>query len=386
VKALAALVASWAVTLWLLPWSDERVNDLFVFRTDAGWFLDGLLPYRDVQFEYPPLAALPIGLPGVFGTDASTYRWAFALMMLACAACVLFLVRALARRTGGDERLATAAVALAPLATGAMIRNHFDLLPVALLLAALLLILRQRTVLGFGVLGVAAMTKGFPIVVAPVAMAWAGRRAALRGAAALAAAVLLLAGAAVAVSPSGALDAIRYQTERPVQVESLPALAVRAIDAHATPVSSYRSDGLESPAGGTATAVFGALGVASVALLAVGAARRREPRTLVLASLGAVAAFATFGKVLSPQYLIWILPLGALALAWRRWALAGTIGAATLLTFVEFPSRYFELVAGRSLPLAIVTVRDCLLVAVVALALLEVMPLRRPATGLARST
>jgi Glycosyltransferase family 87 len=388
VRALAALTGSWAVTLWVMPWSDERVNDLFVFRTDAAWFLDGLLPYRNVLFEYPPLAALPIGLPGLAGTGASSYRWALALFMLACAACVLLLVRALARRTGGDERLALAAVALAPLLIGAMIRNHFDLLPVAMLLGALLLILRGGTVLGFGLLGLAAMTKGFPIVVAPVALAWVGGRDALRGAAALAAVVAVLAGAAVAISPSGALDAIRYQTDRPVQVESLPALAVRALDPHATPVSSYRSDGLESPAGNPATAAFAALGVAAVVLLTLGAARaRRDPRTVVLASLGAVAAFATFGKVLSPQYLVWILPLGALALAWRRWALAGAVGAATLLTFLEFPSRYFELVAGRTLPLAIVTLRDCLLVGVVALAVREVAPVRRRlAAGLARST
>src|SRR3954451_15233082 len=202
--------------------------------------------------------------------------------MLAGAACVLFLVRALARRTGGDERLATAAVAVAPLLTGAMIRNHFDLLPVALLLAALLLILRGRVVGGFAVLGAATMTKGFPLVAAPVALAWLGdRRAALRGAAALAAVVLVLAAVAVAVSPSGALDAIRYQTDRPVQIESLPALAVRAVDPDATPVASYRSDGLESPAGGAITAAFAALGVAAVALLTLGAARaRRDPRTL----------------------------------------------------------------------------------------------------------
>jgi Glycosyltransferase family 87 len=387
VKPLAALAGSWAVTLWVMPWSDERVNDLFVFRTDAGWFLDGMLPYRDVLFEYPPLAAVPIGLPGVAGTDASTYRWAFALLMLGLAACVLLLVRALARRTGGDERLAVAAVALAPLVTGAMIRNHFDLLPVALLLAALALIARERAVAGFAVLGAAAMTKGFPLVVAPVALAWLRGRAALRGAVALGAVMVVLVAAAVALSPSGALDAIRYQTDRPVQVESLPALAVRAVDPNAPPVSSYRSDGLDSPAGGPFTAAFAALGLAAVALLSVGAARSgRDPRTLVLASLGAVAAFATFGKVLSPQYLVWVLPLGALALAWRKWALAGAVGAATFLTFLEFPSRYFELVAGRPLPLAIVALRDCVLVAVVALALREVVPLRNPAAGLARST
>jgi hypothetical protein len=240
-----------------------------------------------------------------------------------------------------------------------------------------LLILRGRVVGGFAILGLATMTKGFPIVVAPVALAWLGdRRAAFRGAAAFAAVVAVFAGAAVAISPSGALDAIRYQTDRPVQVESLPALAVRAVDPHAVPVSSYRSDGLESPAGAPFTAAFAALGAAAVALLAVGAARNRDPRSLVIGSLGAVAAFATFGKVLSPQYLVWVLPLGALALSWRRWALAGAVGAATLLTFVEFPPRYFDLVADRPFPLAIVTLRDLVLVGVSA----------RLAIGLARST
>jgi hypothetical protein len=386
VKALAALAGSWAVTLWVMPWSDERVSDVFVFRTDASWFLDGLLPYRNVLFEYPPLAALPIGLPGLAGTDASTYRLAFALLMLACAACVLLLVRALARRTGGDELLAVAGVALAPLVTGAMIRNHFDLLPVALLLAALVLLLERRAVAGFTVLGLAAMTKGFPIVVAPVALAWVGGRAAVRGAIALVAVVAVLSAAAVAISPSGSLDAIRYQTDRPVQVESLPALVVRAVDPRAKAVSSYRSDGLVSPAGGPAAAGFAALGLGAIGLLSLGAARGRDPRTLVLASLGAVAAFATFGKVVSPQYLVWVLPLGALALAWRRWALAGAVAAATFLTFLEFPSRYFELVADRPLPVAIVAARDCLLVAVVALVIREVVPVRNPAARFARST
>jgi hypothetical protein len=389
----AALIGSWALTLWVMPWSDERVNDLFVYRSYADLFLDGLLPYRDVPFEYPPLAAPAIGLPGLAGTGADTYRWTFALLMLALAFCVLLLVRALARRTGADERLAIAAVALAPLVTGAMIRTHFDLLPVVLVLAALVLILRDRPVAGFAVLGAATMTKGFPLVVSPVALAWliarGERRAALRSVCAFAAVVALLAGVSVALSPSGALDAVRYQTERPVQIESLPSFGVRAIErlggANAVPVSSYKSDGLDHPAGDALALISAAFGLAFVALFAVAAARRPDDRTLVLASLGAVAAFAAFGKVLSPQYLIWVLPLGALALAWRMDALAAAVAAATLLTLVEFPSRYFDLVDGDALPVAVVAVRDAVLVVAVALAARAAAPVRRPARAVARS-
>jgi hypothetical protein len=371
----------------VFPFSDERVNDLFVYRSYAHEFLAGVLPYRDIPFEYPPLAAGAIALPGVPGTGEDAYRWTFALCMLALAFCVLLLVRALARRTGGTEWLAMAAVAAAPLFTGAMIRTHFDLLPVALTLAALLLVLSGRAVGGFALLGVATMTKGFPLVVAPVALAWlvarGERRAALRGISALAAVIALFAGLSVAASPSGALDALRYQTDRPVQIESLPALGVRLVDelggSNAVPVASYRSDGLEHPAGDALAGISTGLGVVAVGLLAFGAARRRDPRALVLASLGAVAAFAVFGKVLSPQYLVWTLPLGALALAWRRWALAAAVGGATLLTFVEFPARYFDLRDGAGFPLAVVSARDLLLVAVVALTVRELLPGSRPA-------
>jgi uncharacterized membrane protein len=388
--AIGALLGSWALTLWAMPWSDERITDLFIYKMDAHWFLDGRLPYQSVPFEYPPLAALPLWAAGLPGTGFSTYRGAFAVLMLALAVCVLLLVGALARRTGGNDRLALAAVALAPLVTGALIRNHFDLLPVAMLLAALLLLISGRTYSSMAVLGVATMTKGFPLVIAPVALAWlvarGERREAVRGAAALAAVIVAFAGATVALSPSGALHSLRYQTSRPVQIESLPSLVVRAVDPDARTRESYRSHGLVSPANGIVAAACAALGVAVVALLSMGAARARDPRSLVLASLAAVTAFAAFGKVLSPQYLIWVLPLGALALSWRRWTLAAAVGAATLLTFLEFPSHYFRLVSGHSYPLVLVALRDVVLLGVIGLAIRELVPLRRPAAGPALST
>ena len=368
-RALAALLllaASFAVTFLVFPWSDERVTDLFIYADNARGFLDGGLPYRDVFFEYPPLAAPLIALPGVAGTGHDEYRLAFGLLMLALAGCVLLLVGALARATGGDERLAMAAVALAPLVTGAVIRNHFDLAPVALTLAALLLVVRGRPVGGLAVLGLAVALKGYPAVAAPAVLAWlyarGERRAVLLGGLALGAIAAVAVATAVAISPAGARDALRWQTDRPVQIESIAGVSLRAL-AGADHVQSNRSDGVEHPAAEPLAAGLGAAGAALVVLLAVCAARRPGPRELVLASLGAVAAFAAFGKVLSPQYLVWVLPLAALALGWRMYALFGALAAATLLTFAEFPARYFDLVDGDPGALALVACRDALLVA-----------------------
>jgi Glycosyltransferase family 87 len=429
--ALLLLAVGWAATLWVSPWSDERVNDLFVYRVFTEPLLDGALPYRDIFLEYPPLAAPAIALPGLLGTGEEAFRWAFAGWIFLLAAAVMLLCGALAARTGGDPRRALLAAALMPLLCGAMVRTHFDLAPVALLLGALGFLVSGRPRSGMTVLGLAAMTKGFPLVAAPVALAWLAtrvdRRTLAQSAAALLAALALPTAAAVAMSPSGAWEAVTYHLERPVQVESLPASGVLLLDelgaGDADGVKSHRSDGLEHPAADALAAVSAAVLVCVLALLATlaaggrsarrgaapatdpgaaapvdarreaapatdpgaaapvdarreaapaggpGAAARVDARCLVLASLASVAAFAALGKVLSPQYMLWIVPLGALAFAWRFHALATATTAAAVLTQIEFPARYFDLVDREPFPVAVIALRNLVLIAVLVLAL-----------------
>src|SRR5918997_1881577 len=68
--------------------------------------LGGALPYRDFPFEYPPLAAPVMALPGLAGTDGDAYRIGIAVVAFVVTAVVLLLVRTLALRTGGDGLLA----------------------------------------------------------------------------------------------------------------------------------------------------------------------------------------------------------------------------------------------------------------------------------------
>jgi hypothetical protein len=422
--ALVLLAAGWALTLWVPPWNDESVNDLFVYRSFAAPVLDRGLPYRDVAFEYPPLAAPAIALPALIGTDANAFRWAFALWTLAAAAAVVLLCGALARAGAAPpERAASAydsgtrapsnaaasavgtratlAAAAMPLLCGGLLRTHFDLFPVALLLAGLLLLCRERPRAGLAVLGVGAMTKVFPLVAVPVALAWllarGQRRDAWQGALACAAVMAAFTGTAIAASPNGALDSVRYHLDRPVQVESSPALVLLGLDAagagEARSVSTFRSDGLLHPASDAVTSLFLTALVALVALLCAlvagggrvwGAASRSagpqgtrsagaaaEVRTLVVASLAACAGFALLGKVLSPQFVIWVLPLGALAFAWRMHALAAAVALVTVLTQIEFPAHYFDVVAREPLALGLVVLRNVALAAVIALSVRE---------------
>lgn len=383
--SLAVLAAGWVVTLWLHPWSNEVVSDLYRYRTFATPFLDGAWPYRDAFFEYPPVAAPVVALPGLVSTAEDGFRLAFAGWTFILGACVVVLCGALAERTGGHRLRAMLGAALMPLLLGALVRTHFDLAPVALVLASLLLLCAGHPRTGLGVLGLAAMTKGFPLVVVPVALVWlvarGERRAAWQAGAVLVAVMVACAVPAVALSPDGSLDALRYQTDRPVQIESTPALALLALDGagigHAVSLESHASDGLEHEADGLVIGVFTVLLAAAILVLSIEVMRNPERRSLVVASLAAVAAFALFGKVLSPQFMLWILPLGALAFAWRLYALAAAVAAGAVLTQLWFPARYFDLVDRDPYPLTLLTLRNGVLIAILALAAGALRPRRQ---------
>ena len=56
--AATLLVLAWLITFLVHPWSDDSNMDVTHFPPRAQEWIDGKLPYRDVKFEYPPLAAL----------------------------------------------------------------------------------------------------------------------------------------------------------------------------------------------------------------------------------------------------------------------------------------------------------------------------------------
>jgi hypothetical protein len=391
--AVALLAAAWCLTFLVDPWQDELVNDIPLYRAYADVFLDGVLPYREIGFEYPPLAAPLIAIPGLLSLDPETYRYAFAVLTFALAAGVLFATGRLAALGRGREWIALLVVALAPVASGAMIRTHFDLAPVLCLVAGTACVAAARPRVGFLLFGVGAALKLFPLAAAPVAAAWLvgrGRRGeAVTGLAITAVVAALAVAAAVAMSPDGASEAVEYHLERPVQIESLPASILNGIEAVGgeapDPVHSHRSDGLEHSAADAISAGFAALLCLAVVALTLSARRLDDVRGLGIATLGSAAAFASFGKVLSPQFMLWLIPLAAVALAWRMYALGVVTTAAVAATLAWFPDRYFDLVDREGTPLIAVAVRNGLLLLVLVLIAREVRRLVRESRAEARS-
>jgi len=111
----------------------------------------------------------------------------------------------------------------------------------------------------------------------------------------------------------------------------------------------------------------------------------RRPGTaeeLVRWSAAALVAFVALGKVLSPQFLIWLVPLVPLV-AGRRGVLASALLAtAIVLTQLWFPFRYWDVVALEPVGW-LVLVRDLLLVALYAILLVALSRQGREAARIA---
>ena len=232
--------------------------------------------------------------------------------------------------------------------------------------------MRDRRALGFALLGAGTMTKLFPGLLALVAIVWlAGRgerRAALRGAIVFAAVVVAI---SLPLSGAGYLQSFAFHLDRPVQIESTPASVLFALggsDVTGTNVrpDRFKSNGLDGGYADAVEAVFALLVVLALAGIAWLAGRLRERRAMVLCGFAALLAFVALGKVLSPQYVIWLAPFAALCWVWGRRAAAALTAAAIALTHVEFPSRYFDLINVRTDVVLVVAARNALLLAALA--------------------
>jgi hypothetical protein len=381
VLAVAATLV--AVTLFLVGWgtlhqgffTHDPIVDTPIYERYGSAMDDGELPYRDFLLEYPP-GALPVFVvPALGDAGSATFRVRFeALMalfgelMIVCVAVALVALGASTRRLLG----ALGFVALAPVALGPVVLSRFDLWPAALTAAALCALVSGRLRLGHLALGAAVAAKLYPGVLLPltVAFVWRrqGRREALRCAGMTLGAVALVFAPFVALAPDGVWHSLWNQAERPLQIESLGAgLLLVAHHVLGTGVTMESSHGSQNLAGTTADAFAVVQTVLQVgALLAIWIVFARGPASrarLLCACAAALVAFVGLGKVLSPQFLIWLIPVVPLVAGRRGLAASGLLAAALVLTQLWFPYRYWDLALGlAAFPSWLVLARDLVLV------------------------
>jgi hypothetical protein len=121
--------------------------------------------------------------------------------------------------------------------------------------------------------------------------------------------------------------------------------------AHTT-IDSHGAQALSGTGTVLAANLSTALEVLAVVWIVVAYARRRaaSPDALLMAAAATVAALVAFDKVLSPQYLIWIVPFVALASGRAGIAAAAFLLLALGLTQTWFPWDYWSLARDHKPP------------------------------------
>ncbi|MYW81793.1 Phosphoglycerol transferase and related proteins, alkaline phosphatase superfamily [Streptomyces sp. LaPpAH-199] len=365
--------AVWALTrAWLLACvfqvvtvagPDVTVDVSVIYR---GWYetlLTGTYPLDDVTWQYPPGAALAILSPALL--PFLEYAAAFFVLALVCDAVVLGLLLYAARRPGMRAAGAWVWVVGVPL-LGPTVYARYDLMVTAVAVAALLAGVRRPRALG-ALAAFGALLKGWP------ALLLTGVRKGRPTRAAWTSAALGAAGLAVAFAlwMPGAFAFLSFQRDRGTEVESLGALVfhvARHMGWEGRVELRYGSLEFLGPHVETVSAL--ALGLAALALgwLLLWRLRARTfaARTPAEAAFTAVLLFTVTSRVISPQYVVWLVGLAAVCLLFRGTAMtapAVLVVVSAGVTLLEFPIGFGQVVASDAWGVALLFVRNGLLVA-----------------------
>jgi hypothetical protein len=350
------------------------ISDIPLYYRYAFFVAGGGRPYVDFPVEYPPLALSLFTLAGP-PDHLNPYASRFAFQMLlfgAGTAVVTAVTAARAWKTGRRPYAAAAGFALGVAATGALLANRYDAAVALVFAACLLLLALGRHAAAAAVLGLGFALKLVPAILLPLALVLAPTpRAAIRAGIAFTVAAVLPFLPYLPEGVTGLGQVFAYHGARPLQIESVLATPLwigqllGAVDI--TILNGFGGQNVGAPGAEAIAKISGALGLAMLGVVYAAIWRRRgeiraSPPLAVLAVTAVLASFVTFGKVLSPQFLIWLLPSVALLLPERR-ALAALLLVAMALTQLEFPANYFKLTALEPAAIACLIARNVALLA-----------------------
>ncbi|MFJ3336607.1 glycosyltransferase family 87 protein [Streptomyces sp. NPDC086766] len=370
---LLALAAGWLVTraamLALLahntlPLLGRGAVAREVWKLYQHWYVvlsHGAFPAHDTLWQYPPGAGAvllsPALLPGL------TYFQAFVALTLVTDAVVTAALARAGTRPGRSLRGAGYWTLGLPLLLHIPLARY-DVQVTALAVLSLLTLTRfPRTGAALAALG--ALVKVWPALVLLGTPPGRATRSAW-GWAAVTGGVSFALFAALFRNP---FAFARQQGGRGVQIESFGGTAL-ALATHAGWPGRvrYRYGALEFTGQHVAAVAHLSLALtaAALALLVLWRlrARRRTPATPYDAALSAVLLFTVTSRVISPQYMVWLLGLAAVCLTSRATTqrpVAALVAVASAVSVVAYPTLYHEVAACTWTGCALMLTRNGLL-------------------------
>ncbi len=340
-------------TLWQKPDFDDAYD--FMHSGQAAG-----RPYTDFQFEYPPGTYLILKLLSLFATTTSDYLFATVTLAIVMYAVILTV---LYHQYGSRAMLFCIACAL-PLTN--VVFQHLDLVATLLALLSMLLLQRAQEVRGILLLVSSVFVKLWALPLALIAFPREQPRQQRY--------LLALIGAAVIVGIAwfsiggfnGFTQVLGYRGAHGWQIESIPASIIRLFTHEVGHPESGAMRVQQVPhLLGTFLTTIGVLFSFATAWRARGT---QQIGTAWLATVGLLLISST---LLSPQFLLWILPAAAIAYVQRDRSVAYGFALCCVLT-LPFVSDYALARGASPLGLGLVALRNLLLIGTVSQATWQV--------------
>jgi uncharacterized membrane protein len=368
-------------------------GDVPLYRAVSEDLFAGKVPYRDRELEYPPYAVLIFTAPGLLGKRSYAEIWVALAILCDCLIKYLLFIGGVRRPMGLRSFLPLLFYCLAVPFIRYFYFERYDIWPALVCLSAILFFCWGRHATSGAAIGLGVGIKVYPVVFIPALIVVAFRQGkATRFAAGLCAGLLPIALLSFFVPWWRFAE---FQNGRGLQVESLGASVLwlgnklGMIQAHWEFTKKwFEVTGPSAMATLTWVRCIFAIAVALCTLLAARVAARRSSFSvgqLARLLLMPLLAFVAFNPVFSPQFIIWLLPLAALASLEGRWLPVLATQMAALLTPIIYPSLFQDYASGlNSLETSVLVLRNLALVGALSLlvrdALSECCSSRTPET------
>ncbi|SEI43800.1 hypothetical protein SAMN05216327_101568 [Dyadobacter sp. SG02] len=350
-----------------------HTQDLALYHRIAAKIWDGQIPFRDFRVEYPIFALIPILLPGLLsqlaGGSFESYVCWFVLQNLALGAGMAWTI---AQSDASGKALPRFLIGMLLFLPIFLFR--FDPFPAMLTTFAIAYVSGKPFVSGMSLMA-SIVAKLYSIVLVPVfglyylfsrdfrKLFWVALGACCT--------LVITLGCIAFARMEAASDFMHYHLLRGIQIESLSGGILLLLEQtgllELEVAQNFGAMHLETSLSGLVLQMINISTPVCFLAMAVflGRSFYRISRSgnITFRQLNAAAAaqillFILLNKVLSPQYLIWLLPL----IPFCRFRASLIFTAALMLTVLIFPGHYYNLISKQLLMVVILNIRNGLLI------------------------
>ena len=339
---------------------DSEVGTLYFSYAEA--MVSGRMPYSGFDAEYPPFAMVLILLPRLISFSSFTYQIAFGLEAFAFLMAGLYWTYRIAEKyTDKPGRVADLYIVFTVILLD-FVLDRYDVFPMVMLIGAIYFFTREKYCASWMMMALGIVTKLYPAVAAPLFLVHhiVNKRydAAGKGIiiCIIMAALCML--PFVIADPDSAFMFLTYHMDRGLQTESPVASVIMLLGnlglTDITYVYNFGSDNIAGDLPDTIAKFMVPLFFVCILALYAYYVIRSVKRSagdampgLILASFAAIMVFMLTNKVLSSQYLVWMVPFMALMIMFQDrlcgqrslWMFAACVALTQLNLIVNYAFR-----------------------------------------------